>query len=192
MHYIGAKNLIDEIVYIKYDKYTNRKGNIMKIVNVRVDDRLVHGVVTTNWVPSLKIQRVIVIDSESANTPLLKSSLRMATPRDVYLSVIELEKAIDNLLNNKYGEERLMIVVKSLEPIIGLIDSGVNFETLVLGNMGNISKSSDRVAITKYISVNSETIDQINYIDSKGIRVIAQLIPTDNDENFIKTMNSKL
>lgn len=184
--------MIDEIICIEYDMCINRKGNEMNIINVRVDDRLVHGVVTTNWVPSLKIQRVIVIDSESANTPLLKSSLRMATPRDVYLSVIELEKAVDNLLNNKYGDERVMIVVKSLEPIIGLIDAGVNFETLVLGNMGNITKSSDRVAITKYISVNSETIAQIKYIDNKGIRVIAQLIPTDNDDDFVKAMNSKL
>ena len=73
----------------------------MKILNIRVDDRLVHGVVATNWIPRLNVDRVIVIDKESANNQMLKSVLRMATPKNVNLSVITLEKTLDNFKINK-------------------------------------------------------------------------------------------
>ena len=42
-------------------------GRLMKILNCRVDDRLVHGCVATMWVPKLNVERVICIDDESAN-----------------------------------------------------------------------------------------------------------------------------
>ena len=32
----------------------------MEVLNVRVDDRLVHGVVATNWIPRLRVDRVIL------------------------------------------------------------------------------------------------------------------------------------
>lgn len=69
----------------------------MNILNYRVDDRLVHGCVATMWVPKLHIERVICIDDESANNPMLKNALRMATPNGVFLSVLTHEKAIENL-----------------------------------------------------------------------------------------------
>ena len=68
----------------------------MEVLNVRLDDRLVHGVVATNWIPRLKVQRVVVINDEAAGNQMMKSVLRMATPKNVNLSVITLEKALDN------------------------------------------------------------------------------------------------
>ena len=74
----------------------------MNILNVRVDDRLVHGTVATQWIPRLQIQRAICIDDESANNPMMKSALRLATPKAVFLSAITLDKAIENLRADKY------------------------------------------------------------------------------------------
>ena len=128
----------------------------MNIANFRVDDRLVHGIVATNWVPSLKIERVLVIDQESAENPMLKGALRMATPREVFLSVIPLETAISNLKADRYGDERIMVVVKSPETMIALVDAGIAVDKVVLGNLGNIRKSESTVAITKFVSVNDE------------------------------------
>ncbi len=163
----------------------------MKILNIRVDDRLVHGVVATNWIPRLNVDRVIVIDKESANNQMLKSVLRMATPKNVNLSVITLEKTLDNFKINKYGNEKIMIVVKTLEPILELLEGGFQFEKLTIGNMGNQVKTESTVPLTKYVSINDETLPQVKAIAAKGVAVKAQLIPEDEEEDVMEILNKK-
>lgn len=163
----------------------------MNIANFRVDDRLVHGLVATNWVPSLNIERVLVIDEESAQSPMLKSALRMATPKEVFLSVIPVETASSNLLANKYGDEKIMVVVKSPETIIELCNAGIPVDKLVLGNLGNISKSKSTIAITKFISVNEQEEKLIDTLHEKGVKVISQLVPKDDEVDFIPLMKKK-
>lgn len=163
----------------------------MEVLNVRLDDRLVHGVVATNWIPRLKTDRVIVIDKESANSPMLKSVLRMATPKNVNLSVITVEKTLENFKTNKYGNEKIMIVVKTLQPILDLLEGGWKFDKLTLGNLGNQVKTDSTVALTKYVSVNSETVPMIHKISEAGVKVMAQLIPEDPEEDVLDLMQKK-
>lgn len=163
----------------------------MQVLNIRVDDRLVHGVVATNWIPRLRVDRAVVIDKESANNQMLKSVLRMATPKNVNLSVITVEKALENFKVNKYGNEKLIIVVKSLKPIIELLEAGFPVEDLVIGNLGNQEKDETTVKLTKYVSVNSEIIPQIKKVNEYGTHIVAQLIPEDDAEDVIELMKKK-
>lgn len=164
----------------------------MNILNIRVDDRLVHGVVATNWVPRYKVERVICIDDESALSPMLKSALRMATPNSVYLSVLETATAIINLKENRYENQKIMIVVKSPQVIVELLDAGIPVPKLILGNLGNIKRTADTVAITRYVSVNTENKQLIEQLHEKGVELIAQLIPEDTPIDFYKEMKAKV
>lgn len=163
----------------------------MEVVNVRVDDRLVHGVVATNWIPRNRIDRTIVIDKESANNPMLKSVLRMATPKNCNLSVITVEKALDNFKINRYGNEKIMIVTKDLYPILELLENGFKFPVLTLGNLGNQNKVESTVKLTKYVSVNDETRPQLEKVNQYGVKVFAQLIPEDEAIDVMKLMSEK-
>ena len=163
----------------------------MQVLNIRVDDRLVHGVVATNWIPRLQVNRCVVIDEEAANNAMMKGALRMATPKNVFLSVISLEKTLENFSVNKYGDEKIIIVVKDLKPILGLIEGGFKFDSLTLGNMGNQVKKDSTVKLTKYVSVNDETIPQIKQILDAGIKVTGQLIPEDDAEDIEDLLKKK-
>ena len=63
------------------------------IVNTRIDERLIHGQVAGIWSTSLGTQRIIVANDEAASDPLQKSSLRMAAPSTMRLSVLPVETA---------------------------------------------------------------------------------------------------
>lgn len=97
----------------------------MNILNCRVDDRLVHGCVATMWVPKLDVERVLCIDDESANNPMLKNALRMAIPNGVFLSVLTHEKAVENLKADRYQNQAVMIVAKSPKTFLTLVDNGI-------------------------------------------------------------------
>ena len=163
----------------------------MRVLNIRVDDRLVHGVVATNWVPRLGVDRVVVIDAESANSQMLKSVLRMATPKNVKLSVINGEKALENFNDNRYADEKIMIVVKTLLPIIELLEGGYKFDKITIGNLGNQEKNASTVALTKYVSVNDETRMLIKKIADFDVKVKAQLIPEDYEADIVELLSKK-
>ena len=49
-------------------------------VGFRVDDRMVHGIVATDWIPSLNATRAMVIDDAASKNDIMKTSIKMATP----------------------------------------------------------------------------------------------------------------
>ena len=165
----------------------------MNILNFRVDDRLVHGCVASLWAPRLKIQRIICIDDESANTPMLKSALRMATPKQIFLSVLTVEKTIENLKVDRYGAERVMVVVKEPEIILKLVEAGISVPSLTLGNLGNQKRTADSVQISRYVTVNTKFYNDIEALHNHGVELSAQLAPDDiKVENFYDEMKRKV
>ena len=69
----------------------------MGVCAIRIDERLIHGQVATLWQGSWNCNRIMVIDTKSANDPMLKSVLKIACPTGVRLSVLEPDTAAANL-----------------------------------------------------------------------------------------------
>ena len=74
----------------------------MKIVLSRIDNRLLHGITATQWAPKTKAQRVMIIDDVVANNEMMKSTMKLARPAGMAISIIPLETALDNFKANKY------------------------------------------------------------------------------------------
>ena len=51
----------------------------MAIVEVRVDDRLIHGQVCGYWIPQFDVQRILIVDNEIVNDENRKVSLKFGT-----------------------------------------------------------------------------------------------------------------
>ncbi len=164
----------------------------MNVLNYRVDDRLVHGCVATMWVPQLNVERVICIDDESANNQMLKNAMRLATPNNVFLSVLTHEKAIENLKVDRYQNQRVMVVAKNPKTFLQLVENGIPVKEVTLGNLGNIDKSESSVAITRYITVNDEDYETICKLHDLGVKLDVRLQPGDPlVDNFYEQMQSK-
>ena len=64
------------------------------ILHFRVDDRMIHGIVATDWVPAYNATRAMVIDGPASTNDIVRSGLKMACPAGVALSVLAPEKAV--------------------------------------------------------------------------------------------------
>ena len=73
------------------------------IIHIRIDDRLIHGQVATQWTNDLGATRIMAINDEVATNPTLKTVLRMAAPPNVSTSIITRETAVTNIKAGKYG-----------------------------------------------------------------------------------------
>ncbi|EME7213542.1 PTS sugar transporter subunit IIB [Enterococcus faecium] len=166
-----------------YEAYKGKEN----IVNVRIDERLIHGQVAGIWAPSLHTQRIIVINDEAAAASLQKSSLRMAAPTSMRLSVLPVESAAKNIRSGKYGKQRLFLVFKNPTDVLRYLKAGGKLTHVNVGNMSYKEGSKD---ITKSIKVLEEEIDVFESIAAMDINVTAQLVPNDPVVDFMDKLRN--
>ena len=164
-----------------YSQYAGKEN----IVNTRIDERLIHGQVAGIWSTSRSTQRIIVANDEAATDPLQKSSLRMAAPSSMRLSVLGVEAAAKNIQSGKYGKQRLFLLFKNPKDVLRFIEAQGPIKTV---NVGNMSYKEGAREVTKSIQVLPEEEQIFETIASKGVTVTAQLVPNDPVVDFMKKL----
>lgn len=160
---------------------------MMEIVNVRIDDRLIHGQVATIWSMVTKATRIMVVDDLVVKDVVNKEALKMACPQQCKLSILTVEKAAANLCAGKYEGERVLIVAKNPKTIRGLYDHGFHMEHVNVGNMGG--KQNTRM-LKKAVSVTEEDIADFLYLADHGVKVTAQMVPADEALDFVELIKA--
>lgn len=154
----------------------------MGLIHVRVDDRLVHGIVATSWIATWNPNRIICIDKQAAENAVMKSALRIATPSSVALSVLPYEKAKDNLLSGKYEENKYVIIARNPITIKKLIEDGVKISEVT---MGIVCSSPERKnIINKTISLSDDEVAAIKEMLSSNVKVVYRFRPDDIAVDF--------
>ncbi len=151
------------------------------IVGVRIDFRLIHGQVANLWANAKQVSRFMVVDDQLATDDMQKQVLRMACPAAVKLSVLPLEKASANIQAGKYNAQRLFILAKKPETLLRLIESGVQLPEINVGNMSSLNEVK-RVGLN--IGMDEGDIEAFKKLQEKGIRMYAQMVPSDTPSDF--------
>lgn len=159
----------------------------MEIVNIRIDDRLIHGQVAAVWSLVTRATRIMVVDDEVVHDVVNKSALKMACPTRCKLSILTAQRAAENILAGKYEEdEKIFIVVKNPKTLCDMYDNGFRFTSCNVGNMGG---KQDTVMLKKAVSVSKRDIESFQYLADKGIHISAQMVPNDPAEDFIELIH---
>ncbi|WP_086347966.1 PTS mannose/fructose/sorbose transporter subunit IIAB [Candidatus Enterococcus clewellii] len=172
-----------EVDLSNYEAYEGKAN----LVNVRIDERLIHGQVAGIWSTSLDTQRIIVANDEAAADPLQKSSLRMAAPTSMRLSVLPVAEAAENIQKGKYGKQRLFLLFKNPTDVLRYLEAGGMLETV---NVGNMSYKEGAREVTKSIQVLKEEEQVFEVITSKGVKITAQLVPNDPSIDFMDKLRN--
>lgn len=186
----NAKEILKEGVVttaesVELNDYKAYQGKA-NIVNTRIDERLIHGQVAGIWTTSLNTQRIIVINDTAAADPLQKSSLRMAAPSAMRLSVLPVSKAAEFINSGKYGLQRLFLLFKNPTDVLAFLNAGGRLETL---NVGNMSHKEGSREVTKSIKVMPEEEEVFKGIFEQGVTISAQLVPSDPSIDFMEKLN---
>lgn len=161
---------------------------MMEIVNVRIDDRLIHGQVATVWSQVTGATRIMVVDDQVVKDTINKEALKLACPKQCKLSILTVEKAAANLCAGKYQGERVFLVAKSPKTMRRLYDAGFHMDQVNVGNMGG--KQNTRM-LKKAVSVSEEDIADFLYLSKQGVTITAQMVPADDALDFIKLINEQ-
>lgn len=155
----------------------------MSIAGARLDYRLLHGIVATQWTATYNPQRLMIVDTKMANDPLLKDSMRMGKPAGVACSIISEETALNNFKAHKYDGQKIFLVTEDPAFILKLLEMGESVGELILGLSRTLSEGRK---VSQRYAIREEDEDVLAQIMDKGVPVYAQYIPGDKKEAVTK------
>lgn len=150
---------------------------MLNIVLTRIDDRLIHGQVVAGWMRQTMANRIIIVDDAVAKDPFMLQVLKIAAPPKVAVEAYTIEKGIDVLKGEPSSpNEKVIVLVKTPEVVLELVESGVDITELNVGGMG---LKQGRKPLFRNIQATSEEIETFKKLDSLGVDVIFRVIVTD-------------
>lgn len=147
----------------------------MSILFYRIDDRLIHGQVMTGWVRDLKANHIYIIDDKVAKDPFLTQVMMMSSPQDVSVHVLGLINGIE-ALKKDLPENRTIVLAKTPEIMLSLLNAGLPMTELNVGGMGT---SVGRKNVLRNIQISPEEIETLKEMNAKGVRIYFQIVPGD-------------
>lgn len=147
----------------------------MSIVLYRIDDRLIHGQVMTGWARNLSATHIYIVDDKVAKDAFLKQVMSLAAPKDVKVTVVTKEEAVD-VLKDDPVKNKTIVLTKNPAAMMALLEGHLPMKELNVGGMGS---APGRKSILRNIQVSPEEMDTLHAIAAKGVRVFFQIVPSD-------------
>lgn len=159
----------------------------MAILDVRIDDRLIHGQVCGNWIPQHRLQRIAIVDDQIVNDEQRKTMLKFGCPEQCKLSIFSTEKAADKFLRKIDEGIRVMILCNSPVPILKMAEHGYQVPFLTVGNM---STKDDAIQIARNTFISPEEKDAFQKLIARGVKVYVQNVPNDPREDVTEKLKN--
>jgi PTS system galactosamine-specific IIB component len=151
------------------------------ILLTRIDNRLVHGQVGSIWTPSLGANLLVVVDDAASGDPLQQQLMAMtAEASSVGIRFFTVEHTI-KVISKAAPSQKIFIVCKNPNVVKQLVDGGVPIKDV---NVGNMHFLPGKKAITKKVYVDDKDLEDLKYLQAKGVNVFIQDTPGDIKYNI--------
>ena len=94
------------------------------IVLTRIDNRLVHGQVATQWYGSIGANLILVANDDAAGNKLRQGMMDMAAPSGAAMRYWTLEKTISTI-HKASDKQKIFLVCETPQDVLKLVEGGV-------------------------------------------------------------------
>ncbi|UVK77052.1 MAG: mannose-specific PTS enzyme IIAB component [Sodalis sp. Fle] len=153
------------------------QGEHMTIGLARIDDRLIHGQVSTRWTKETNVKRIIVVNDEVAIDTVRKTLLTQASPPGVTAHVVDVAKAIRVYNNPKYVKDRVMLLFTNPTDVVRLVEGGVVITSV---NIGGMAFRQGKIQVNNAVSVDEKDIEAFKKLNELGIELEVRKVSSDS------------
>lgn len=145
------------------------------IALARIDSRLIHGQVCTQWIMRTKARRVVIIDDEIAADPFLFQIFKLATPVGLTLDIYSTKDAGEKWQINQLGDpDPILILFKNVIMIYRTFLAGGKLPLLQVGGIGG---GPGRINVVSAIALDQEDAKMLDFMSTNGMSIYFQLVP---------------
>ena len=158
------------------------------VIQLRIDDRLIHGEVVVMWLNYTNADVVLVADDETANNAMLKNAMKLAKPQGVAMPIMTIEKTIASLNEKGDGQKRIFVVTKNAQNARKIAESVPSVKEV---NIGAMRSSVGKKQVALKVFMDDKDIEDLKYLENMGKKVYQQTKP-DIQPVYLKDLVEKL
>ena len=152
------------------------------ILLTRIDNRLIHGQVATQWNSTLGANLILVANDEVAGNKMRQGLMDMAAPSGVQTRYFTLQKTID-IIHKANDKQKIFIICETPEDVLTLGEGGVPITKVNIGNM-HMAEGKRQVATT--VAVDDADVDAFKKLQEKGVELEIRRVPSTAAEDTEK------
>lgn len=145
------------------------------IVLCRIDERLVHGQITAQWVGYLGLDSIVVADRETAASNFKQGLMDMAVPNSVETHYWSPEETIIRLKDDD-SQKRTLILVRNPAVLLQLLRGGIAISQTDVGLM-EPKENAEQVSAQVYVTEDDK--EAFRHIKEMGTVLYIQALPYD-------------
>ena len=159
----------------------------IKIKHARVDTRLLHGQVATNWSKAIAPDRIIVVSDNVSHDALRKQLIIEAAPPGIKAHVVPMKKMLEVVKDVRFGDTTTFLLFETPQDALEAIKGGVDIKSL---NIGSMAHSQGKVAVNKVLSLDAKDVECFEELKKLGVKFDVRKVPADAPENMDKLIQA--
>ncbi|WP_314945581.1 PTS sugar transporter subunit IIB [Olsenella uli] len=152
------------------------------VVQIRVDDRLIHGQVALLWGKELNTKGIVVANDHAAQDKTQAATLKMACPQDQRLLIRSVKDAIQ-VANDPRGKGmRIFLLTQTVSDAYEVASNCQGkVQAVNIANAGRFDRSDDskKTLLTTGVNLNPGELEAAKRLCELGIPIIHQVGTTD-------------
>lgn len=152
------------------------------IVQLCVDDRLIHGQVALMWGKELNTKGILVANDHAVQDATQAATLKMACPQGQKLLIRSVADAIKVANDPRGGAMRIFCLANSVTDALAIVQGAPGHVQVVnIANVGRFDRSDEAQKITLVTNVifNPTEVEATKQLCATGVPVIHQVGVTD-------------
>ena len=154
----------------------------MPIVLCRIDNRLLHGQVATQWMSSVDADLIVVVNDRVAQDEFAQGLMDLVTPSFCTTRYFSVAEAIEEIPKAEL-EERIAIICESPQEALELVEAGLAITKI---NIGNMHMAAGKRQVTKIVCVDDADVAVFNAFLKRDIELEIRRVPSEKTENIKK------
>lgn len=147
------------------------------IIQIRVDDRLIHGQIAVVWSKHFGTTHIVVANDGAAKNEIQKMTLKMATPSGVKVLIQTIDDAIAVFNNPKSEGIKMFVLTDSIQDALKIAQN-CKVESINIANVGRFDTSLTKKQLNADVGCNEEELEALKEVAQLDIETIHWVIPT--------------
>ncbi|MCF0108644.1 MAG: PTS N-acetylgalactosamine transporter subunit IIB [Erysipelotrichaceae bacterium] len=143
------------------------------IVLTRIDNRLIHGQVATQWCGSVGANLLLVANDVVAEDSLRQGLMKMAAPGYAQVRFFSIEKTI-GIIGKAAERQKIAIICETPQDVLRLVEGGVPITKVNIGNM-HMAEGKRQVATS--VAVNDDDVETFRKLMQAGVELEIRRVP---------------
>ncbi len=152
------------------------------ILLARIDSRLIHGQVATQWCSSIGANLILVANDKVSTDTFHQGLMDMAAPSYAQTRYWDIQKTIDNI-HRASDAQKIFIVANSPVDVLRLVEGGVPIKKL---NIGNMHMADGKRQVATVVAVDDADVAAFKKLQELGVELEIRQVPDKAAEDINK------